>query len=157
MKHTSRSILAAFLLAGGAITYLMLHLLFQSGRALPRLPWTTAPLLAFIAASLLLTAFNVNRRLEERQKSQEKKTQVEQKEMNPLFLARLLLLAKSSSHGGALLGGIYLGVVVTFGTDLPHSNLIWRPVLDATSAILVLIGGYVLERVLSIKDDGTEA
>jgi hypothetical protein len=154
MKQTARGILGALLLAGGAVSYLFLHLLFRSGRALPRLPWTTAPLLLFIATALFLTAFNVNKRLEERRKSQEKKTPVEQKQMDPLFLARLVLLAKSASHGGALLSGIYAGVCVTFLADLPHSNLIWNPILDAASALLVMIGGYLLERVLSIKDDG---
>jgi hypothetical protein len=77
MKQTSRGMLAALLLAGSAVSYLFLHLLFRSGRALPRLPWTTAPLLLFIAVALFLTAFNVNKRLEERRKSQEKKTPVE--------------------------------------------------------------------------------
>jgi hypothetical protein len=154
MKRTSRSMLAALLLAGGAVSYLMLHLLFRSGRALPRLPWTTAPLLLFVATALFLTAFNVNRRLEERRKSQEKKTPVGHKEMDPLFLARLVLLAKSAAHGGALLSGIYAGVCVTFLADLPQSKLIRNPILDAASALLVTLGGYLLEHVLSIKDDG---
>jgi hypothetical protein len=154
MKHTSRTMLAALLLVGGAISYFLLHMLFRSGRALPRLPWTTAPLLLFVATALFLTAFNVNRRLEERREAANKKMPVQHKELDPLFLARLVLLAKSAAHGGALLSGIYAGVCVTFLVDLPHSNLIWNPVLDTASAVLVAISGYILERVLSIKDDG---
>jgi hypothetical protein len=66
----------------------------------------------------------------------------------------LVLLAKSAAHGGALLSGIYAGVCVTFLADLPQSKLIRNPILDAASALLVTLGGYLLEHVLSIKDDG---
>ncbi len=154
MKRTQPAMLAALFFGGGAISYFLLHLLFRSGRALPRLPWTSAPLLLFLATSLFLTAFNVNRRFEERRKSEEKKTLIQHRPIEPVLLARMVLLAKSTAHGGALLSGIYAGVCLTFLIDLPHSGLIWNPILDTISALLVAVGGYVLERVLTIKDDG---
>lgn len=154
MKRTQPAMLAALILIGGAITYFSLHLLFRSGRALPRLPWTSAPLLLFLATVLFLTAFNVNRRLEEERKIKKKKESIPGKPLNPIFLARLLLLAKSSAHGGSLLCGIYAGVILTYLVDLPNSSQIWNPVLDAISALLVSIAGYLLERVLTIKEDG---
>lgn len=152
MKRTQRKTLTALLFGGAAISYLTLHMLFRTGRALPRLPWTGAPLLLLLAAVLFVTAFNVNRRLEERRKN-EKVT----KPMDPLFLARLVLLAKSAAHGGALLSGIYVGFCTTYLVALGHvedSSLIWNSVLDACAALSVSIGGYFLERVLTIKDDG---
>ena len=154
MKRTQPAMLAALFLSSGVISYFSLHLLFRSGRALPRLPWTSAPLLVFLATALFLTAFNVNRRLEERRKSKEKKVPIQRKPINPILLARLVLLAKSTAYGGALLSGIYAGLCLTFLVDLPHSDLIWYPILDTISALLVAIGGYVLEHVLTIKDDG---
>jgi len=154
MRRTQPTILALLFLSGGGITYLCLQLLFRSGRALPRLPWTSAPLLLFLAIVLFLTAFNVSRRLEELKKSKEKKTQSQYKPINPIFLARLVLLAKSAAHAGSLLGGIYAGVFLGYLVDLPNSDFIWNSIFDAFSALLVAIGGYVLERVLTIKDDG---
>lgn len=152
MKGTQRMTLTAFLFGGGAISYLTLRMLFRTGRALPRLPWTGAPLLLLLSVILLITAFNVNRRLEERRKNKAK-----QKPMDPLFLARLVLLAKSAAHGGALLSGIYAGFCATYLVALGHledSSLIWNSILDTFAALSVAIGGYFLERVLTIKDDG---
>ena len=143
--------MAALLFSGAAISYFALRMLFRAGRALPRLPWSGAPLLLLLAAVLFVTAFKVNRRLEER------KNEAVTKRMDPLFLARLVLLAKSASHGGALLSGIYVGFCTTYLVTLGHledSSLIWNSVLDACAALSVAIGGYFLERVLTIKDDG---
>lgn len=154
MKHTQRSVLAVLFVVGGTISYGVFHLLFRTGRGLPRLPLSSAPVLLLLAIALLLTAYNVNRRLEERRKSEAKKEPVQSKPMNPIFLARLLLLAKSAAHGGALLSGIYAGISLTYLVDLPHSNQILSAVLDTVSAILVALGGYILERVLTIKEDG---
>ena len=81
-------------------------------------------------------------------------TLTEHKELDPLYLTRLLIFAKSASHGGALLSGIYAGVCVAYSADLPHLNLVWNPFIDAISALLVAIGGYLLERALRIKEDG---
>ena len=152
MKGTQRMTLTALLFGGAAISYLALRMLFRTGRALPRLPWTGAPLLLLLSAVLFVTAFNVKRRLEERRKN-ENVTKL----MDPLFLARLVLLAKSAAHGGALLSGIYAGFCTTYLVALGHledSSLIWNSVLDACAALSVSIGGYLLERVLTIKDDG---
>ena len=151
MRRTQRMTLTALLFGGAAISYLTLRMLFRTGRALPRLPWTGAPLLLLLTAVLLVTAFNVNRRLEER-----KKKENVTKPMDPLFLARLVLLAKSAAHGGALLSGIYAGFCATYLVALGHledSSLIWNSVLDAGAALSVAIGGYFLEGVLTIKDD----
>ena len=151
MKGTRRNTLTALLLGGASISYFSLRMLFRSGRQLPRLPWSGAPLLLLVAAVLFITAFNVNRRLEERRKNENVT-----KTMDPMFLARLLLLAKSASHGGALLSGIYAGVCTTYLVTLGHledSSLIWNSVLDTGAALLIAVGGYVLERVLTIKDD----
>lgn len=152
MKRTQRLTLTALLFGGAAISYFASRMLFRTGRALPRLPWSGAPLLLLLAAVLFVTAFNVNRRLEERRKSEDVT-----KPMDPLFLARLVLLAKSASHGGALLSGIYAGFCTTCVLTLGHlddSSLIWNSVLDAGAALSVAVGGYFLERVLTIKDDG---
>jgi len=152
MKGTQRITLTALLFSGAAISYFALRMLFRTGRALPRLPWSGAPLLLLLAAALFVTAFNVNRRLEERRKNEDVT-----KTVDPLFLARLVLLAKSASHGGALLSGIYVGFCTTYLVTLGHledSSLIWNSVLDACAALSVAIGGYFLERVLTIKDDG---
>jgi len=154
MKRTQPRVLLSLLFAGGIITYLCLQLLFRSGRVLPRLPWTSAPLLLFLATALLLTAFNVNRRFEEMKKSKDENRTTNSKPLNPIFLARLVLLAKSTAHAGSLLGGIYAGVCLAYLVDLARSELIWNPVLDAVSALFVAIGGYVLEKVLTIRDDG---
>ena len=152
MKGTQRITLAALLFGGAAISYFALRILFRTGRALPRLPWSGAPLLLLLAAVLFITAFNVNRRLEERRKNKDVT-----KAMDPLFLARLVLLAKSASHGGALLSGVYVGFCSTYLVMLGHledSSLIWNSALDASAALAVAVGGYFLERVLTIKDDG---
>ena len=152
MKGTQRITLAALLFGGAAISYFALRILFRTGRALPRLPWSGAPLLLLLTAVLFITAFNVNRRLEERRKNKDVT-----KAMDPLFLARLVLLAKSASHGGALLSGVYVGFCSTYLVMLGHledSSLIWNSALDASAALAVAVGGYFLERVLTIKDDG---
>lgn len=153
MKRTRPAVLAILLLVGAAISYVPLHLLFANGHSLPRLPWTNVPLLLFLAALLLLTAYNINRRLEELSQKDKKTEPNKRKPMNPLFLARLVLLAKSAAHGGALLSGLYAGICVAYLVDLPHSNLIRNPILDTICALLVAIAGVVLERVLTIKDD----
>lgn len=157
MKRTQLLTLATLFIAGGVVNYLALQLLFRTGHTMPRLPWSSALSLLLLAMVLFITAFNVNRRLEERRKGEERKSPSRHRPTDPLFLARLVLLAKSAAHGGALLGGVYAGFCATYLVVLGHlanSSLIWNSIIDAVAALLVSIGGYVLERVLTIKDDG---
>ncbi len=154
MKRTQLVTLLSLFIGGGAISYLTLHLLYRTSRNLPRLPWSTAPLLFLLALVLFITSLNINRRLEERRKNKNQK-----KAIDPLFLARLVLLAKSAAHGGALLSGVYAGFSATYLVLFAHlqdSSLIWNPILDSIAALLVSIGGYLLEHVLTIRDDGND-
>ncbi len=157
MKRTRVTTLAILVLFGSVVTYLVLQAVINSGRALPRLPWTSAPILLLLSAILLLTSLNVHRRLEELRKNDPKKDISKVKRVDPIFLARLVMLAKSAAHGGALLSGIYLGFAATYFFEFSHvdnQTLLWNSLLDVSASLLVAVSGYVLERVLTIKDDG---
>lgn len=157
MKRTRVTALAALVLFGAVATYLILQIVIDSGRVLPRLPWTSAPILLLLSAILLLTSLNVRRRLEELRKNDSEKDISKIKQLDPIFMSRLVMLAKSASHGGALLSGIYLGFAATYFLEFAHvdnQDPLWSSLLDLSASLLVAIGGYVLERVLTIKDDG---
>jgi len=74
------------------------------GRYLP-VPWTAAGALALLAAALLIWALMVRPRLRHAPRA---------RPLEPLVAARTAALAMAASRTGAVAGGVYLGIAISF-------------------------------------------
>jgi len=75
------------------------------------------------------------------------------------FVGRLVLLAKSGSHGGGLLSGLYLGFALFQLPNLSSSfaqHQLWVSLVDAVSALTLAIVGIALERQLKSQNPQDE-
>jgi hypothetical protein len=82
-----------------AVTWLVLRTVYQS---LPPLPWTGVPALLIAAAAEAGSGRDLRRRIAGRPGT---------KPADPLFVSRMLVLAKASSTAAALVAGISLGFI----------------------------------------------
>jgi len=96
MRPTRWTVLLAIGLLAGIISWLVVSREYDS---LPALPNAGALTLAILAIAELLFALTVRNRLRN----------AHQPVLDPLFFARLAVLAKASSHAAAVVGGLYGG------------------------------------------------
>lgn len=102
MTPTKSSLLAAIALLVGAVTWLIVS---QAYGSMPNLPTVGAVSLVVLAVGELLLGISVRRRLHN------PNTPI-QRRLEPMFVARLAVLAKASSHAAALVAGVYGGFFV---------------------------------------------
>jgi 2-amino-4-hydroxy-6-hydroxymethyldihydropteridine diphosphokinase len=139
---TSRTALLALAVVGFALGWVLAPVLGELRGVVPSVPWSAVLALAFIAALLFGTAWLTYRTIHRRREL-----------MDPQRAVNLLVLAKASALAGALVAGGYLGFGVHFldslDIPLPQQRVI-RSGLAAIGAVLVCVGGLLLERALRI-------
>jgi hypothetical protein len=128
MTPTRPSALVVAGLVCAVLTWLLLRVVYNS---LPPLPWTGAPALAFAALAELLTARNLRRRILRRDGT---------KPPEPLYVSRMVVLAKASSMAAALITGLMAGFVVYLSGQLTAAT----PKHDLTTAAVTAAGALVL-------------
>ena len=114
-------------------------------------PWTLPTGLLLVAVGLGVTVLSWRRRLAGAPRA---------RAVDPLAAARLVGLAKASSHVGAAVAGAYAGYAVYLVPDADMwGNRLWATALTAGAAVLVVIAGLLLERILRVpdQDDRTTA
>jgi sulfite exporter TauE/SafE len=83
----------------------------------------------------------------------------ERRVMDVQRAVRFLLLAKASALVGAIVAGGYLGFALDFvgqlNVTLPEQRVI-RSVCAAISAVLLVVGGLLLERACRVPKDKDE-
>jgi DMSO reductase anchor subunit len=138
-----RTLLLVTLLAG-VVTWAVLTAIYAS---LPPLTWTLVPALLIAAGAEAWTGRDLRARIQGR---------ITARPLPPLFVARMVALAKASSQTAALLAGVSAGFMIYLSGMLdastPRSDL-----LDASlsfAASLVLLGAALfLEYCCRVPDD----
>ncbi len=99
MMPTRSSILAALALGFGVLSWLVVR---ESYSSLPALPIVGPITLVVLSVFELMYAFSVRARLRD----------PGNRPIEPLFIAKLAVLAKASSHAAAIVAGLYGGFLV---------------------------------------------
>jgi Protein of unknown function (DUF3180) len=129
MMPTRSSVLAALALGVGVLSWILVR---ESYSSLPALPIVGPVTLVVLAVFELMYAFSVRSRLRS-----PGGTPIE-----PLFIAKLAVLAKASSHAAAIVAGLYGGFLVYTVSNLgkPRINADSRASGLSVVAALALIG-----------------
>lgn len=129
MTPTRSSILTALAVAFGLLSWLVVHDHYNS---LPALPVVGPVTLVLLGVFELVYAFSVRARLRS----------PGPRPLDPIFVAKLAVMAKASSHAGAIVTGLYGGFLVYTLMNLgnPHVNADSRASGLSVVAALALVG-----------------
>jgi hypothetical protein len=146
MRPVSGRLLLVTAACLAAVTWGLLHLVYVN---LPPLPWTIVPALLIMAALEAWAGRDLKARIAGREP---------RKPVPPLFVARMVVLAKATAYAAAVVAGIALGMVIyLFGllhAATPRSDMIIAGVAFGSSIALLLAALY-LENSCRIPEDGS--
>lgn len=148
MKRTTALPLVAFALGAGILTYLVEMLLQSAGAPAVLPPYSLSLTLVGIAIAVVLMAIPVRRLITGKRKER----------LSPFYAVRVAVLAKASSHAGAVLLGVGAGLIIFLLARPinPSWDLLGRAIAAAVSAAIVLIAGLVAERMCQLPPDDTD-
>lgn len=148
MKRTTALPLVAFALGAGILTYLVEMLLQSTGAPAVLPPYSLSLTLVGIAIAVVLMAIPVRRLITGKRKER----------LSPFYAVRVAVLAKASSHAGAVLLGVGAGLIIFLLARpiTPSWDLLGRAIAAAVSAAIVLIAGLVAERMCQLPPDDTD-
>ncbi|MFG1870052.1 DUF3180 domain-containing protein [Micromonospora arborensis] len=137
MGPTRISTLVVAALAAAAVAWLLISTLYYSG--IPRLPWLPVVTLAGLAALEAYAAINTRGRIERKPGRDA---------VDPLLVARFVVLAKASALAAALFAGFYAGLTGWLFVETTRAALDDRPAAGGgLLASLALVGAALwLER-----------
>lgn len=142
-----RALLALFLV-GGVLGYAFARLSIVVNGMAPEIQWTSVVVLLAAAAIVLVLANSTYRTLHR-----------DRRLMDVHRAVRFLLLAKASALVGSIVAGGYLGFALEFvdqlDVPLPQERVI-RSVSAAIAAILLVVGGLLLERACRVPREKDE-
>jgi hypothetical protein len=128
MRPTRTSTLVIVAVVCAAVAWLLLHTIYTK---LPPLPWTGVPALLVAAAAEAWTGRDLKARIAGRRGL---------KPAAPLFVSRMVALAKASSLAGAAIAGLAAGFVIYLSGSLS----IPVPRQDAVTAAITLAAAVLL-------------
>lgn len=135
---------------GGGLAWFLETALAASGNAILIPPFTIGFVLALIAVILIVMALPVRR----------VSRGVPNARVDPFYATRVVMLAKASSLGGALLGGAGLAITgyLLSRSVLPGVGSVSMALTMAAGGIILLVGGLVAEHMCAIppEDDDTD-
>jgi hypothetical protein len=135
VKPTRARTLLLIIVLTAAVTWALLTAIYSK---LPPLTWTGVPALLLAAAAEAWIGRDLRARIAGRPGS---------KPAPPLFVARMVALAKASSLVAALLAGVSAGFIVylpgLLGASTPRSDMITASVAFASSLILLAAALYL--------------
>jgi hypothetical protein len=142
-----RSLLALFL-AGGVLGFAFERIYVAANGVAPQIQWSSVVVLLAAAAIVLIMANSTYRTLHR-----------DRRAVDVHRAVRFLLIAKASALVGAIVAGAYLGFALHFvnqlDVPLPQTRVI-RSVCASIAAILLVVGGLLLERACRIPKDKDE-
>ena len=143
MGPTRISTLVVAGLAAAAVAWLLISSLYYSG--IPRLPWLPVVTLAGLAVLEAYAAINTRARIE-RKPGREP--------VNPLVVARFVVLAKASALAAAIFAGFYAGLGGWLFVETTRAALDDRPAAGGgLLASLALVGAALwLERSCRVPE-----
>jgi hypothetical protein len=128
MRPTRPSALAVVAVVFAALGWVLLRLIYER---LPPLPWTGVPALLLAAAAETWIGRDLRARIAGRRAG---------KPADPLFVSRMVALAKASSLVGAVVAGLAAGFVIYLSGQLTASV----PREDALTAAVTVVAALVL-------------
>ena len=135
MKPTRARTLLLIIVLTAAVTWALLTVVYSK---LPPLTWTGVPALLLAAAAEAWIGRDLRARIAGRPGS---------KPAPPLFVARMVALAKASSLVAALLAGVSAGFIVylpgLLGASTPRSDMITASVAFGSSLVLLAAALYL--------------
>jgi hypothetical protein len=129
MKPTRVSTLAAVAVVCAALGWLLLRTLYAK---LPPLPWTGVPALLIAALAEAWTGRDIKARIARRGEGV--------KPVAPLFVSRMVALAKATSLAAAIIAGFAAGFDIYLAGSLSASV----PRQDALTAVITFVAAVVL-------------
>lgn len=147
MGPTRISTLVVAGLAAAAVAWLLISFLYYD--YLPRLPWLPVVTLAALAVLEAYAAVNTRGRIERRPG---------RGPVNPLLVARFVVLAKASALAGAMFAGFYAGLTGWLFMENTDAAMRDRPVAGAglLASLALVAAALWLERSCRVpeqKDD----
>lgn len=149
VRPTNPATLAVAALASAAVAWLVISRFYGD---LPKLPWLPPVTLAALAVAEGVAAHATRARIE-RQPGREP--------VDPLTVARYVVLAKASSLAGAIFGGLYAGLTVWLlierarnthaASDLP------KALAGVVASALLIAGALWLERSCRVPEQPDES
>lgn len=158
IRPTRALMLISIFLIATLTGWLLVETIESYGGTLPRIPWSTALLLGILAIGLLFVALDLKKRIElpDRIHRGEAVKNEKPKEINALHAARMVVLAKAASHGGAVLTGLYLGFAFYLLPDFASSQrrtLLLASAICALISLVVAVIGIAMERILRLPEE----
>ena len=145
MTRTRPLTLLLLAVLGGGLLWFTETALAASGRAVVIPPVTLAVALVLIGVIIVVMALPVRRVARG----------VANARVDPFYATRVVMLAKASALGGALLGGAGLGITAYLlsRSVLPAVGSVTMAVATAVGALLLLVAGLVAEHMCFIPPD----
>ena len=148
VRPTQLRSLVALFFVGGLLGYSFARISIAIDGVAPQVQWTSVLVLLGVAAMVLVLANSTYRTLHR-----------DRRRMDAHRAVRFLLLAKASALVGAIVSGGYLGFALEFvdqlDVQLPQERVI-RSVVAAVAAIVLAVGGLLLERACRVPKDDSE-
>jgi hypothetical protein len=130
-------------LAWAAVTWAVLHVIYSR---LPPLTWSGVPALLIAAGAQAWTGREVRARI----------AGDRGQPVAPLFVARMLVLAKASAQVAALFGGVAMGAMIYLSTMLdastPRTDMVTAG-LTFAAALLLAVAALFLEYCCRVPKD----
>jgi uncharacterized protein DUF3180 len=135
MRPTRTSTLAIVAVVCAAVAWLLLKAVYER---LPELPWTGVPALLVAAVAEAWTGRDLKARIVGRPGL---------KPAAPLFVSRMVALAKASALAGAVIAGLALGFVIylsgSLNDTIPRQDAVTAAVTFAASVVLACAALYL--------------
>jgi hypothetical protein len=143
MGPTRASTLVVAGLAAAAVAWLLISGVYYSG--VPRLPWLPVVTLAALAVLEAYAAINTRGRIERRPGRDP---------VNPLLVARFVVLAKASALAGAIFAGGYAGITGWLFVERTRAAMEDRPAAGAglLAAVALVAAALWLERSCRVPE-----
>ncbi|HEY6297604.1 MAG TPA: DUF3180 domain-containing protein [Streptosporangiaceae bacterium] len=135
MRPTRTSTLAIVAVVCAVVSWILLKAVYER---LPLLPWTGVPALLVAAVAEAWTGRDLKARIAGRPGL---------KPAAPLFVSRMVALAKASSLAGAVIAGLALGFVIylsgSLNDTIPRQDAVTAAVTFAASVVLACAALYL--------------
>ncbi len=150
MRASRPAVLLALALVAALATWGLLRAFYSS---LPPLPWTAVPTLLLLALGEIVTGVHLRNRIHHKAAAEEARP------VDPLSVAHMAVLAKSTAHAAAALTGVFVGFALRVLPDLdlptPRHDLIVSAA-TAVSALVLTGAALFLEYCCRVPKDPEE-
>ena len=132
-------------LSVGGIGWLGLDRWIESGWDLPPLPWTAVVGMICLAVAVLLAGLPVRRW----------KRGERDRVLDPLYAARIVVLAKAAAYGGAALTGWYASQALVVLPDVIGARAVHLALAvgGTAAAVSIVVSGFIVQRWCRVRSD----